>query len=95
MELQSITLNVPFDLPDEDWDKIMAVYREMDGWIEGKDFPYWYGIEGDAQFILVSAEPSGLVFSGNVNHDFWIAWITKICAKLSLALNREVHDATA
>jgi len=93
--MQSITLNVPNDLPDEDWAKVMAVYRDMDGWLEGKDFPYWYGVEGDVQYISVSAEPSGLMFSGNVNDDFWIAWITKICAKLSIELSREIHDATA
>jgi len=92
---QTITLNVPWDLPDEDWNKIMQVYRGMDGWIEGKDFPYWYGTEEDERFISVSAEPSGLLFNGKINNDYWIAWITQICARLSLALNREVHDATA
>lgn len=91
---QSITLNIPHDLSDEDWDKISEVYRSMDGWIDGKDFPYWYGTEADDRYISVSYEPSGLLFSGNVNDDLWVGWLTQICAKLSIALNREIHDAT-
>ena len=37
---QSITLNIPQDLSDDQWEKISEVYRSMDGWIEGQDFPY-------------------------------------------------------
>ena len=91
---QSITLNIPQDLSDEGWEKISEVYKSMDGWIEGKGFPYWYGTEEDDRYISVSFEPSGLLFSGKVNDDLWVAWLTQICAKLSVALGQEVHDAT-
>ena len=91
---QSITLNIPHDLSDEEWEKISEVYRSMDGWIEGKDFPYWYGTESDDRYISVSYEPSGLLFTGRVRDDLWVGWLTQICAKLSIALKREVHDAT-
>ncbi|MBU2713188.1 hypothetical protein [Zooshikella harenae] len=91
---QSITLNIPHDLSDEEWEKISEVYRNMDGWIDGIDFPYWYGTESDDRYISVSYEPSGLLFTGKVNDDLWVGWLTQICAKLSIALRREIHDAT-
>jgi hypothetical protein len=91
---QFITLNIPQDLSDEGWEKISEVYKSMDGWIEGKDFPYWYGTEEDDRYISVSFEPSGLLFSGKVNDDLWVGWLTQMCAKLSIALGIEVYDAT-
>ena len=64
MELQSITLNVPFDLPDEDWNKIMAVYREMDGWIEGKDF-YLNGSRNYLSSIPLDLALAGAAHAGH------------------------------
>ena len=90
---QTITLNLPYDLSDQDWIKVSAVYAEMDGWQEGEDFPCWYGSPNDSQYITASSEPSGLVVSGKVNELIWLGWVTKLCAKLSIALNREVYDA--
>lgn len=65
----------------------------MDGWIEDAKIPCWYGSDDGANYISVSVEPSGLVFEGNVELGLWIAWITVICAKLTLALGTLVHDA--
>jgi hypothetical protein len=89
--LQSITLNVPYDLSDEDWQKVAAVYRTLDGWIG--DPPSWYGRYGDARYIEASVEPSGLLFDGRVEPELWTGWVTVLCARLSLALGREVYDA--
>lgn len=90
---QSITLNVPVDLTDEDWEKVGSVYSTLDGWIAGSSWPCWYGHEGDACYITASAEPSGLLFEGEVEPGLWVGWVTVLCARLSLALGREVHDA--
>ena len=90
---KSITLNIPGDLSDSDWDKVMSVYRNMDGWIEGHDLPYWFGTEQNEIFITASVEPSGLVIFGKVNDLIWIGWLTKLCAKLTKALNKEIYDA--
>ena len=89
----SITLNIPYDLPDADWHKIAAVYKSMDGWLENPDGPSWYGTDQDARYIYASVEPSGLVIEGEIDAILWTGWITVICARLSLALGREVHDA--
>ncbi len=90
---QSITLNVPHDLTDEEWAKVAAVYASMDGWREGEALPTWYGTEADQAYIIASAEPSGLLLEGLLEPDLWTGWLTVLCARLSLALGREVHDA--
>lgn len=90
---RTITLNVPNELSGAEAVKVLAVYRQMAGWIENKDLPYWFGTEEDDQFIVGSLEPSGLLLEGNVDERVWIGWITVLCAKLTLVLGREIHDA--
>jgi hypothetical protein len=90
---QSITLNVPLNMPSSDWEKVAEVYRTLDGWLADSEWPYWYGKEGCSTYITASAEPSGLVFSGEVDSSFWAGWVSVLCARLSLALGWEVHDA--
>ncbi len=91
----NITLNLPYDLSDDDWKKVVTVYKSINGYIEPTEnnVPSWYGTESDAQYICVSVEPSGLLCEGNIGAEIWTGWFTQICARLSLALNREVSDA--
>ena len=92
---QSITLNVPINSSSEDWQKIAAVYSTLDGWLGwDSDIPHWYGHDGDVRYIWASAEPSGLLFCGQMESLLWTGWVTVLCAKLTLALGREVHDAS-
>ncbi|TXC79678.1 hypothetical protein FRZ40_35590 [Paraburkholderia azotifigens] len=90
---QSITLNVPTNLSPEDWGKVAAVFRTLDGWLGDPHGAYWYGREGDARYICASAEPSGLLLCGQVESSLWCSWLTVLCARLSLALGGEVYDA--
>lgn len=90
---QSVTLNIPTNLSPDDWRKVAAVYKTLDGWIADPDCAYWYGREGDTRYIWASAEPGGLLFCGRVESSLWSGWLTVLCARLSLALGREVHDA--
>jgi adenylosuccinate synthase len=46
---QDITLNIPYDLSEQEWAKVSAVYESMDGWLGDKNGPTWYGQEGDAR----------------------------------------------
>ena len=89
--IQSITLNLPYDLSKADWDKVSAVYRSMDGWLE--EHSSWFGRWHSERFISASVEPSGLLVEGNVDPLFFRAWITKLCAKLINSLGKEVYDA--
>lgn len=92
---QSITLNLPYDLPEADWQRVLVVYAGMDGWLGAEDLPRWFGREGDARYLWASVEPSGLLIEGELEPAVWTGWITVLCARLSLALGREIHDAEA
>ena len=90
---QSITLNLPYNLSKSEWAKIMAVYREMGEWCEGQQVPCWFGSLDSSRFIAASVEPSGLHVSGNIDPLLFRGWVTKLCAKLTASLGREIYDA--
>lgn len=91
--VQAITLNLPYDLSDAEWDKVAAVYRSMDGWIE--EHASWFGPWQSERYIAASVEPGGLLVEGNVDPDVFRGWVTKLCARLTAALGREIYDAEA
>lgn len=88
-----ITLNQRYDWPESDWQKAYAVYQTMPGWQSSQAIPCWFGGQGDAQYIVASVEPSGLVVEAQLDTALWVGWLTMFCARLSLALGREVYDA--
>jgi hypothetical protein len=90
---QSITLNLPYDLAEDEWEKVEAVFRTMDGWLEAIDHPTWFGTDKDHPYIWASVEPSGLLLEGELEPGLWTGWLTVLCARLTLALGREIHDA--
>lgn len=89
----TITLNIRHDWPESDWQKIQSIYRSMPGWQDSPEMAAWYGREADAQYIVASVEPSGLLIEGRVDAGLWTGWLTMFCSRLSLALSREIHDA--
>jgi hypothetical protein len=92
----SITLNLPYDLTEEQWRIVDEVYRRMDGWIGYSSIdqtPQWYGTESDPQYIWASIEPSGLLIEGKLDSRRWTGWISVLCARLTLQLSREIYDA--
>ena len=93
MPKHTITLNLRYNLSDSKWAQVWEEYKQMDGWKEHANTPSWYGIEGDTLYINASSEPSGLVLDGTIETNHWIAWLTVLCARLSIVLKREIHDA--
>jgi len=89
----TITLNLPYDLSRADWDKVAAVYSRMDGWLNNPQGACWYGTPGSSKCIYASVEPSGLLLEAELDGRLWIGWISVLCARLTHALGREVHDA--
>ena len=91
----TITLNIRYDFPEFEWSKITQVYQEMDGWKGfGEDgCPYWFGHDGDPQFIFASVEPSGLLVEGQISDDKWEFWIKNLQERLSSVLGFKVCDA--
>lgn len=94
-ERHSITLNLPYDLSESEWNKVEEVYRSIDGYLAPVDgsCPSWFGEEGSSRFICVSIEPSGLLCEGVIGTPLWCGWVSLLCARLSLALGREIRDA--
>lgn len=88
----SITLNVRYDQPPADWDKVMKVYESMPGWCSESDAS-WFGLEGDPEWIWASVEPSGVLFEAQMDDAAWSKWIGELCARLTTALDRPVRDA--
>lgn len=88
-----ITLNVPYDILEREWQLVSDIYRNMDGWLGTEDLPRWYGTEADEKYICASVEPGGIQFSGKMEGALWTSWFTVLCARLSVALDREIHDA--
>jgi hypothetical protein len=90
---QSITLNLPYELSESEWAKVQAVYESMDAWLPGQEVPCWFGPLQGPQFLAASVEPSGLLLEANLDPLLFRGWVTKLCAKLTLVLGREVYDA--
>lgn len=88
-----ITLNLRYDIPESEWKTVSDIYSSMDGWIGADDLPQWYGSAEDSKYILASVEPGGIQFIGRMDAALWTSWLTVLCARLSLALGREIHDA--
>jgi hypothetical protein len=91
--MESITLNIPYDLTEVEWEKVMLAYREMGEFVEGEQVACWLGPLDSERFIAASVEPSGLLVSGTVDPLLFRGWVTKLCAKLTTALGREIYDA--
>lgn len=51
------------------------------------------GGHGDEQYITASVEPSGVLLEVQLDTGHWTGWLTLLCARLSLSLGREIHDA--
>ena len=88
----STTLNVPYDQPKADWDKVMRVYESMPGWLAQGD-QAWFGSESDPEWIWASVEPSGILFEAQMDDAPWSKWIGELCARLTSALGRPIHEA--
>lgn len=90
---QEITLNIRHDIPESEWNAVVDIYKGMDGWLGADDLPRWYGNDDDANYIVASVEPGGIHLTANIDSALWTSWLTVLCARLSLALRREIHDA--
>ncbi len=92
---QSITLTVPYDLSDEMWERVSAIYESMPGWIGFNSVPFWFGQDNDPRYIWASVEPSGLLVSGRLDDATWAEWTASLRDRLTSVLGFEVRDADA
>jgi hypothetical protein len=95
--MQSITLNIRYDLPDESWGKIGLIYEAMEGW-QGygeNGIPLWnIGAKKDIS-LSASVEPSGLVLEYEQSSPEVEKWISSFISKATNVLGFEVKNADA
>jgi hypothetical protein len=89
---QEITLNIPYNLHEEDWKDLYDVYASMPGWkgFDTKENAYWFGNVDDEIHLEACVEPDGLVISGVLPDEQWEKWITEFIEKATFALGYEV-----
>ena len=91
----SITLTIPADLSDTEWRKIDMVYKMMPYWVGFHEdgCPYWFGDESKDRFLYASVEPSGLLFSGQLDKNEFDSWIELFKNLATKQLGFDVIDA--
>lgn len=91
MKTYNINLNIHYSAPQEVWDRLESLYKEMPYWrgfIDG--CAQWYGI--DEQVIEASVEPSGLRFYAKLPSEKWEEWINIFKEKASNLLGYEIGE---
>ncbi len=85
--MPTITLNLSYDLNEEQWTAVNKVFAGMDGWIgtaENDNAPQWYGTTSAQKYNCASVEPSGLLIDGNINEPLFQRLIPSVCFVVSL-----------
>lgn len=75
MNFQQANLNIRYDWPLWDY-RINVIYSKTDGWIQGTN--RWFSKTNEGKYITSSLEPSGLMFSGQMEDQEWKLWITNL-----------------
>jgi len=93
--MESITLNIRYDMPTDMWDKLSQVYESLPGWrgyiLDG--CPVWASLTEPERSISASVEPSGLLIDGDMPEKEFDAWISTFMQEASKALGFQVKDA--
>lgn len=91
MEKHNHNLNIHYSAPEEVWDRLGKLYKEMPYWngIVG-GCPHWYGKDG--KLVEVSVEPSGLQFYAELPQEEWDAWFDLFKRKASEILGYTVGE---
>ena len=91
MDIYNINLNIHYSAPQEVWDKLERLYREMPNWnnfVNG--CPQWYGSDG--KLIEGSIESSGLQFYAKLPSEEWNEWITLFKNRATKLFGYEVGE---
>jgi hypothetical protein len=79
MNSQLMNLNIRYDAPQEIWDKMPNIYSQLEGWMgDTQGLSYWFSFNEEEKHICASVEPSGLQFTGLMDDEDWMDWVTKI-----------------
>ncbi len=93
MEIHQANLNIHYSLPDDIWDKIVAIYPDMPYWGKFVDgCPLWDNTGDTAKFIEASVEPSGLQFHAQMSKEEWDKWFDLFKEKATKLLGYTVGE---
>lgn len=84
-----INLNIHYSVPEELWQKIVDVFRNMPYWNENENFPNW---TGDGIDLYASVEPSGIQIAGTMPQDIWNKWFDTLKKALTEVLGYDIGE---
>lgn len=84
-----INLNIHYTAPDEVWEKINHVYKNMPYWDAFEPIPHWVG---DGINLTASVEPGGIQIYGEMPEGVWDDWYKTLKDNLTQALGYEIGE---
>lgn len=93
--MERVTLNIPYDMPDEKWVIVDSIYQSMPGWqgYVADGCPVWKIAGGYT--VSTSVEQSGLCVEGSAPEADISAWVELFTQQASAQLGFTVRDAEA
>lgn len=91
---QEITLNIRYDIHEEDWKDLVGAFELMPGWIgvEKTGAFFWLGKETDEVYIKATITFTGLLVEACLPDVVWNKWIDELIKKASEALGLEIKS---
>lgn len=91
---QEITLNIRYDMHEEDWKDLVCAFELMPGWIgvEKTGAFFWLGKETDEVYIKATITFTGLLVEACLPDVVWNKWINELIKKASEALGLEIKS---
>ena len=91
---QEITLNIRYDMHEEDWKDLVGAFELMPGWIgvEKTGAFFWLGKETDEVYIKATITFTGLLVEACLPDVVWDKWINELIKKASEALGLEIKS---
>ena len=62
MTHQEMNLNIRYDAPNDIWEKVPLIYRQLEGWLGDENvldkpgIPYWFSFDENEKHICASLE---------------------------------------
>lgn len=91
---QEITLNIRYDMHEEDWKDLVAAFELLPGWIgiEKTGAFFWFGKENDEVYIKATVSFTGFLVEACLPDLVWEKWIAEFIKRCSEALGFEIES---
>lgn len=91
---QEITLDIRYDMHEEDWKDLVSAFKKLPGWIgvEKTGAFFWLGKEKDEVYIKATITFTGLLVEACLPDIVWEKWKLEFIKVCSEALGCEVKS---